>query len=164
MEEKVFYDDGENKVTNTRFVTGSQTYAISNITSVGIKEVSNPAVVVDKVVGKKDEGLGWKGFILPLVVGIITFYYYLTSGHYDFSRLISVIFGFPITIFLLFIAFWEASKTIDITEKHTVKEAFTSYVLVLTSSAGETKAIESQDKSIIVELVDAINNAIISRG
>jgi type III secretory pathway component EscS len=162
MEEKVFYDDGENKVTNTRFVTGSQTYAISNITSVGIKEVSHPAVVVDKVVGKKDEGLGRKIFIVPLLSGIITYYYYSTSGHheFDFSSIVGVI----ITIVLLLSAFDAASDIKDITEKHTVKEAFTSYVLVLTSSAGETKAIESQDKSIIVELVDAINNAIISRG
>ncbi len=38
MEEKVFYEDGANKVTNARFVAGAQTYALSGITSVRMAE------------------------------------------------------------------------------------------------------------------------------
>jgi hypothetical protein len=38
VEEKVFFEDGANKVTNTRFVVGAQTYALSGITSVRIAE------------------------------------------------------------------------------------------------------------------------------
>lgn len=34
MEEKVFFEHGDVKVTNARFITGSQTYAMSNVTSV----------------------------------------------------------------------------------------------------------------------------------
>lgn len=38
MEEKVFYDDGFNKVTNARFITGGQTYALAGLTSVKMTE------------------------------------------------------------------------------------------------------------------------------
>lgn len=34
MEEKTFFEYDDVKVTNTRFITGSQTYAMSNVTSV----------------------------------------------------------------------------------------------------------------------------------
>lgn len=34
MEEKVFFEHDDVKVTNARFITGSQTYAMSNVTSV----------------------------------------------------------------------------------------------------------------------------------
>lgn len=34
MDEKTFFDHGDVKVTNARFVTGAQTFAMSNITSV----------------------------------------------------------------------------------------------------------------------------------
>jgi hypothetical protein len=34
MEEKTFFENGDVKVTNSRFVTGGQTYAMSNVTSV----------------------------------------------------------------------------------------------------------------------------------
>jgi hypothetical protein len=34
MEEKVFFEHGDVKVTNARFITGGQTYAMSNVTSV----------------------------------------------------------------------------------------------------------------------------------
>lgn len=38
MEEKVFYENGNNKVTNARFIAGAQTYALSGITSVRMAE------------------------------------------------------------------------------------------------------------------------------
>lgn len=34
MDEKIFFEHGDVKVTNARFITGSQTYAMSNVTSV----------------------------------------------------------------------------------------------------------------------------------
>lgn len=34
MEEKTFFEHGDVKVTNARFITGAQTYAMSNVTSV----------------------------------------------------------------------------------------------------------------------------------
>lgn len=34
MEETIFFEYGDVKVTNARFITGSQTYAMSNVTSV----------------------------------------------------------------------------------------------------------------------------------
>ncbi|MCL6485541.1 MAG: hypothetical protein I4O49_15470, partial [Janthinobacterium lividum] len=34
MEERTFFEQGDVKVTNARFVSGGQTYAMSNVTSV----------------------------------------------------------------------------------------------------------------------------------
>ncbi|TQQ44914.1 hypothetical protein FLL79_19260 [Vibrio cholerae] len=34
MEEKIFFESNDVKVTNSRFITGNQTYAMSNVTSV----------------------------------------------------------------------------------------------------------------------------------
>lgn len=38
MEEKTFFEHEDVKVTNTRFVSGGQTYAMSNVTSVKSRE------------------------------------------------------------------------------------------------------------------------------
>jgi len=46
VEEKTFFENGDVKVTNARFITGEQTYAMSNVTSV--KTRTEPA---SRVVG-----------------------------------------------------------------------------------------------------------------
>lgn len=38
MEEKVFFESRSNKVTNARFITNGQTYALANLTSVKMTE------------------------------------------------------------------------------------------------------------------------------
>ena len=42
MEEKVFFSNGSVRVTSTRFIVGSQTYAMSGITSVKASEIPPP--------------------------------------------------------------------------------------------------------------------------
>lgn len=42
MEEKTFFDNGNIKVTNARFIVQSQTYVISNIASIKMLKYKNP--------------------------------------------------------------------------------------------------------------------------
>jgi hypothetical protein len=42
MEEKVFFESGDVKVTNNRFISGSQTFAMSNVTSLRPTEEPPP--------------------------------------------------------------------------------------------------------------------------
>ena len=52
-EEKVFYDNGGSKVTNTRFIANGTTYPINGITSVAVRrnEVSKKNAIVTIVIG-----------------------------------------------------------------------------------------------------------------
>ncbi|APW66796.1 MAG: zinc ribbon domain-containing protein [Arcobacter sp.] len=58
-EEKIFYDEGYIKVTNTRFISGEQTFSLNNISSV--------------TVGKSEGGISAMGWIIALVGLILVF-------------------------------------------------------------------------------------------
>lgn len=58
MDEKVFFEGGDIKVTNARFISGGQTYAMSNVTSVMSREESPNAL----------------GPLLVIAVGLIVFF------------------------------------------------------------------------------------------
>jgi hypothetical protein len=68
VEEKVFFEDGANKVTNTRFVVGAQTYALSGITSVRIAEEA-PKYKIHSMAGGAVAILGGLGQISDSFVG-----------------------------------------------------------------------------------------------
>lgn len=79
MEEKVFLDSSNVKVTNTRFVVGSQTYAMSSVNSVktNVRDVTPNRMfaILMMVVGLVwliNHGLGntreWGGYFLPIAI------------------------------------------------------------------------------------------------
>lgn len=114
MEEKIFFQQDNIVVTNTRFSVDGQTYAMSGITSVKSKAEVVPM---------------WAKVILFLL-GLILIPLY---G-----------FGLLVIIGIFFLK--------------------SRYSVMLSSASGETKALQSKDKALIDNIINALNQAIISRG
>ncbi|PTA48375.1 QacE [Shewanella morhuae] len=122
MEEKVFFNQGNVSVSNSRFIVSGQTYAISNVTSVksGIISASKGAAVFLIFIGL----CCFLGGFIVKIIGVI----FLALGVFS----------------------WKGAKD--------------KYTVILNTSAGENKALMSEDKSYIESVITALNNAIISRG
>lgn len=122
MEEKSFFNKGSVMVTNARFVVGSQTYAMSNVTSV-----------------KSGETPGSQA--LAIIIALMSVPFFLAGT-------VGVVIG----IAILAAAFYASTK---------VKS---TYTVILNTSAGENKALSSQDEGYVRSIIRALNDAIVSRG
>jgi ABC-type phosphate transport system permease subunit len=120
MEETVFFTHGDVKVTNARFISGGQTFAMSNITS------------VKPIVEEPNRG----GGILVLLVGLLLLWKDVT--------LLGLLFIIGAGLYLY------SQKTI--------------YHVVLSTSAGESKALLTYQRDYLNQVISALNQAIISRG
>ena len=118
--EKIYYDGGDVKVTNARFIVSSQTYAMSGITSV-------------KFFTETPSKTG------PIVAFFIVVVALLSHAN------IWVI-GIPLVIGILLL-FRKATHHV-----------------VLSSSSGETRALNSQNKEFISSVIQGLNEAIVARG
>lgn len=58
--EKIFYDSGDIKVTNSRFISGSQTFSLNNISSVKV--------------GTSEGGIAAKGWVIALAGVLLTIF------------------------------------------------------------------------------------------
>lgn len=76
MEEKTFFNKGNVMVSNSRFVVGGQTYAMSNVTSVKSGEIpgSQTIPILIALSAVLFLGLGTAGMIFSLVILAIAFY------------------------------------------------------------------------------------------
>jgi hypothetical protein len=120
IQEKIYYELGEVKVTNARFIVPSQTYAMSGITSV-------------KFFTEKPSKIG------AVVAFLITALALFNQGN------IWVI-GISLVVGLLL---WFRKPT---------------HHVVLSTASGETKALETQDREFIANVIQGLNDAIIARG
>ena len=125
--EHVYFERGGVRVTNSRFLPGDQTFALSAINSVKLVTVradQKPVTflvllaVLLALAGMASQSMGW--FLAALLCGLIAFLVY--QGRKD------------------------------------------SYAVVVSVSSGEVKALVRQDRKFIVDVVEAINQAIIGRG
>ena len=123
MEEKVFFENGDVRVTSSRFIVGSQTHAMNGVTSVqALKQDPNPI-----------------GLLVGVAIGILIFF-----GLEGWAR----VFGLLIAIFCGIALRGQQS----------------TYVVLLRSSSGETKALSSQNQDYIDSVVNALNDSIVFRG
>jgi hypothetical protein len=125
VEERTFLDEGGVKVTNARVLVGSQTYAMSGVTSV--KHAVEPAK---------------RGFSILCLLGAAGTLYY---DHQDANPIMIAVAAAAVGILA-----WVLVK-----DKHFV---------ILHSSSGESRAVTHTDRGFINRVIQAINNAIISRG
>lgn len=125
--EQVYFDRDGVRVTNSRFLPGDQTFALSAINSVKLLKVradQRPVAVLASAAGVcilgaiGGQSVGW--FFAALAFGFVAFLIY--RGLRD------------------------------------------SYAVVVSVSSGEVKALVRQDEKFIVDVVNAINQAIIGRG
>ncbi|WP_438869490.1 DUF6232 family protein [Pseudomonas sp. L1(2025)] len=122
MDEKIFFNQGNVSVSNSRFIVDGQTYAMSNVTSVksGVTPPDRGAAIIIAIIGLACLfGSGW-----VFVVGIVA-----------------------VAIAVLA---WMGSKA--------------KYSVILNTSSGENKALVSEDRPYIANVVASLNEAIVSRG
>jgi uncharacterized membrane protein len=137
MSEQIFYNQDGIMVTNSRFIVHGQTYTMSGITSVKINK----------------NYLTTRNFI---IIAVIIPAMMLISMS---TTAILAAMGMPIPITALGALASGALALIAgiLLFRH-------KWVIVLTTSSGEVKALENRDKGIISEIVNALNSAIIARG
>jgi Family of unknown function (DUF6232) len=119
MTEQTFFEYDDVKVTSSRFITGGQTYAMSNITSVKPYEK------------KPSRFLG----VVVLLLGLIVAMSSLSVG---------IVMVVCAGIYLYF------QKSI--------------YHILLSTSAGETKALVTYQRDYLDKVIAALNDAIVARG
>ena len=130
MKEKVYYDDGTNKVTSSRFIANGTTHVLNGITSVKQRIVNYEA----------------ESKIIAIVIG--AFIVLLSLG--DFN-IVGILIGAAIIglgVFLL----------------KRLASAYSIYHIVTASASGESEALSSRNGSVISEIENALNEAIIDRG
>jgi hypothetical protein len=122
MEEKIFFNEDNVTVSNSRFIVSGQTYAMSNVTSVKS--------------GKIEPDHGSSG-----ILGVIGLACLFGSGWVFFAGLLLI--ALAIFIFL--------------NNKPT-------YSVILNTASGENQALTSTDKQYISEVINSLNESIVSRG
>jgi len=126
--EKVYFDNSYVKVTNSRFIVGSTTYPISNITSVK-HLVEHPSKF-------------WPG-VMILLGAVLAYASYVNS-------LTSTVW-----ISALVILGWGIFSWVSLKDTHIVR---------ISTASGEIDALRSKESPIILNIVNALNDAIIERG
>lgn len=119
MNEQTFFEYNDVKVTSSRFISGGQTYAMSNVTSVKPYE--------------KKPSRFWG--IVALLIGIVIAINSLVPG--------LIIAG--CAAFYLY-----SQKTV--------------FHVLLSTSAGETKALVTYQRDYLNKVIAALNDAIVARG
>lgn len=135
IQEKIFYEDSDLiKVTSARFVVGKETYPIANISSV--KNRFFPPKRFGAICWAVI-GLMWSCSVLSVID---------TKGEgYDPTL------GLSISAVFFYLA-W-----------HFYVNGGAKYLVALTTSGSEVKALESKDKEKIDNVVQALNDAIVFR-
>lgn len=132
--EQCFFNEGGIAVTKTRFVVGSQTYAMAGITSICASSVppapGGPVAVI---------GSGCFFILLGIVVAI--------AGA-PAAGAVPAIAGILLVPFGL--SYLRSQKT--------------TVTVVLTTAAGEIRAYSSVDEQFVRRLIDSLGRAIIARG
>ena len=147
-EEKIFFQQNNVLVSQSRLVIGDKTYVLRNISSVST--ASNCSI-------KKPSKTFYK--ILVGIASILLFQKIITIGLYlevnkevPFSDYVKVFLFFG----LIFFSIYTMSKV--------KTQYFYSYFVRISSNSGTSDVLNSPDKSYIQKVVDALNQAIIYNG
>ena len=143
--EKVYYDEGNVKITNSRAILDNKTYVLKNISSVTVNTIEHKAI---KFSGLLEYFIG--------AVFLLTFVGSLISGQYSESITTSLIY-FGLGGACCYYAYSKSKKNIPAWETPARDE----YSVRIGSNAGETDGLISEDKDYITKIVNAINDAII---
>lgn len=143
MEEKVFYENGNVKVTSSRFVTSDgDTYPISGMTSVKMRTHS---MEDGRTSGKKF--LGWAMTIF--------------GGFGVFGSVMQILAGGVVGGIVSLIIFGAMAY---FGYPMTNQPPLVKYQVITSSSSGEVEALASEDRNEIQSVVNALNEAIVHRG
>ena len=147
-EEKIFFQQNNVLVSQTRLVIGDKTYVLRNISSVST--ASNCSI-------KKPSKTFYK--ILVGIASILLFQKIITIGLYlevnkevPFSDYVKVVLYIGLIIFSIY------------TMSKLKTQYFYSYFVRISSNSGTSDVLNSPDKSYIQKVVDALNQAIIYNG
>ena len=147
-EEKIFFQQNNVLVSQSRLVIGDKTYVLRNISSVST--ASNCSI-------KKPSKTFYK--ILGGIASILLFQKIITIGLYlevnkevPFSDYVKVVLYIGLIIFSIY------------TMSKLKTQYFYSYFVRISSNSGTSDVLNSPDKSYIQKVVDALNQAIIYNG
>ena len=147
-EEKIFFQQNNVLVSQSRLVIGDKTYVLRNISSVST--ASNCSI-------KKPSKTFYK--ILVGIASILLFQKIITIGLYlevnkevPFSDYVKVVLYIGLIIFSIY------------TMSKLKTQYFYSYFVRISSNSGTSDVLNSPDKSYIQKVVDALNQAIIYTG
>ena len=147
-EEKIFLQQNNVLVSQSRLVIGDKTYVLRNISSVST--ASNCSI-------KKPSKTFYK--ILVGIASILLFQKIITIGLYlevnkevPFSDYVKVVLYIGLIIFSIY------------TMSKLKTQYFYSYFVRISSNSGTSDVLNSPDKSYIQKVVDALNQAIIYNG
>ena len=147
-EEKIFFQQNNVLVSQSRLVIGDKTYVLRNISSVST--ASNCSI-------KKPSKTFYK--ILLGISSILLFQKIITIGLYlevnkevPFSDYVKVVLYIGLIIFSIY------------TMSKLKTQYFYSYFVRISSNSGTSDVLNSPDKSYIQKVVDALNQAIIYNG
>ena len=143
---EIFYNNNDVLVDQTRYVVAGKTFPINSIASVDIGSIDNNK---GYIVTQKKEPPSWAGALIIGGVGLIM----VTS----FTSMWLIVLG------LLVIAF-AAFAWLPVKEEGYQDTTPVEYTVKITTSAGESDSYTSLNKGDIIEIVEAINGAIIARG
>ena len=137
-DETVFLDEGSVKVTNARIVIGGQTYAVANVTSVA-------AVRVPNILFRLGCGCSVALFSVLLLVSGIVAGTEVAGGEVEFTlfQLVGNSILFIFVAIMIMRGWW---------------------TMVMVTSADELSLLRSWNRSRILRVVDAVNQAIAHRG
>ena len=138
MTEEVFLKQRDVQVTKSRFIVPGETYAMSGIISVKTNQVTE----------KGPFTLKYKLTFIP-----VTWIVWLIVA--QIIRLIHLDLIANLSFLLLLLLTWFIGSS---------KSEVTKYSVVLRTSSGEVKALESESLDFIQEVTQAINQAMIARG
>jgi len=134
--EPVFLQEGVVTVTKSRFVTGSQTFLLSGVTSIRAIEIT-PSLL---------------GFYLVLLFGL----FFVVAA-------ISCLIAKPPAIAPALFDIVVAALVIGMSLLYR-RSLKPRYSVILTTAAQEVKALTSRDRGLIERVVDALDKAVIARG
>lgn len=139
MEERIFFNEGGVSVSNARFVVNGQTYAMNAVTSVK-QAINQPAHMGPLFLG-----------LLGLIVFALGFPQQAGStaiASPSFNQISAMVFGAAIVAFSVF---WGLQEKPD-------------YIVVLSTSSGESQALKSTDRLYVQSVIGALNQSIVHRG
>jgi hypothetical protein len=163
----MFYDDGNIKVDNTRYMIGNKTIPISSISSVEPTEQTNP----DRQTGKRvvKEAYIIPGSNKPLMVASFVFIFciiFLWSDKFHWLFYITGSAGLALMSYELLKRFSPVRKPkhVKAVKKPIYESVPNNHHVTITTAGGESSTYQSTDKEKILKIVEAINQAIIAKG
>jgi Family of unknown function (DUF6232) len=161
MSESIFLAEQDVKVTNTRFIVPSETYAMSGIISIKTNVIPAKS---ETILGKKGRSsMSWLSRLKAIVLSLLLF-----GGCSKVSFAIGkfwILVGL-VSSCLMCAGIWYALTDSGVPDGPSTRRILEPavYTITLRTSSGEVKALETRDANFANRVSNALNNAIIARG